>query len=172
MMADRDRIKRAVRRAERKAGDGTEISGTGQTILKQRLPPIAMLVETGEIAQDELQAADEILASFFALTGRLWIRSPSFERIDASSINQVHQMARISVGITRFQRWADVWSVRAKLNSDPMLEVIIAAVVDERPISVIAADIGRSGRGYKIVKNGIVCGLRDYAARAGWITGA
>ena len=53
-----------------------------------------------------------------------------------------------------------------------MLEVIIAAVVDERPISVIAADIGRSGRGYKIVKNGIVCGLRDYAARAGWITGA
>ena len=49
-----------------------------------------------------------------------------------------------------------------------MLSVIWDAVIDERPISIIAQDIDASRH---VARSAIVAGLRHYAARAGLITG-
>jgi hypothetical protein len=49
-----------------------------------------------------------------------------------------------------------------------MLETVWSAVVDERPISVIAEEIGY---GRKRTARAIICGLRHYAVWANMVTG-
>src|ERR1700757_4135608 len=58
------RIKRALRKAERRAGDGTEIGGTGATILKFRGAPLARLADKKRIGSEELRAAEDIAIAF------------------------------------------------------------------------------------------------------------
>jgi hypothetical protein len=58
------RLKRALRKAERHAGDGSAIGGTGATILKLQAPPVARLLDKGRIGTEELRAADEIAIAF------------------------------------------------------------------------------------------------------------
>jgi hypothetical protein len=65
------RMKRALRKAERRAGDGTEIGGTGATILKFRGAPLARLVDKKRIGTEELRAADDIAIAFHAQAGAL-----------------------------------------------------------------------------------------------------
>jgi hypothetical protein len=43
------RLRRALRKAERRAGDGSTIGGTGATILKLLPPPLARLLDKGRI---------------------------------------------------------------------------------------------------------------------------
>src|ERR1700674_5815489 len=63
------RMKRTLRKAERRAGDGAEIGGTGATILKFRGAPLARLVDKNRIGIEELQAADDIAIAFHAQAG-------------------------------------------------------------------------------------------------------
>jgi hypothetical protein len=65
------RLKRALRKAERRAGDGTQIGGTGATILKFRGAPLARLVDKKRIGTEELRAADDITIAFHAQAGAL-----------------------------------------------------------------------------------------------------
>jgi hypothetical protein len=58
------RLKRALRKAERRAGDGSAIGGTGATILKLQPPPLARLLDRGRIGTEEVRAADEIAMAF------------------------------------------------------------------------------------------------------------
>jgi hypothetical protein len=54
---------------------------------------------------------------------------------------------------------------RRARGGDRTLEIVIAAVVDERAFHVIEADVGiRHG----MAARAVIAGLRDYAARAGW----
>src|SRR5258707_15813933 len=54
------RLKRALRKAERRAGDGSDIGGTGATILKLLPAPLARLVDKGRIGTQEIRAANDI----------------------------------------------------------------------------------------------------------------
>jgi hypothetical protein len=66
--------------------------------------------------------------------------------------------------VSRYKRWAHHWSARAR-HGDRTLEIVIAAVVDERAFHTIEADVGiRHG----MAARSVVAALRDYAARAGW----
>jgi hypothetical protein len=58
------RLKRALRKAERRAGDGSAIGGTGATVLKLQPPPLARLLDKGRIGTEEMRAADEIAVAF------------------------------------------------------------------------------------------------------------
>ena len=58
------RLKRALRKAERRAGDGTVIGGTGATILKLQAPPVGRLLDKGRIGTEEVRAADDIAVAF------------------------------------------------------------------------------------------------------------
>jgi hypothetical protein len=67
------RLKRALRKAERRAGDGSDIGGTGATILKLLPAPLARLLDKGRIGTEEVRAADDIAIAFHAQAGALSI---------------------------------------------------------------------------------------------------
>ena len=156
------RMKRAIRKAERRAGDGTEIGGTGATILKFLPAPLVRLLEKKRIGTEEVRAADDIAVAFHAQAGALMIKPPSLDKRDATY--QGHEPGWIIDAVARYKRWATHWSARAR-DGDRTLEIVIAAVIDERAFHVIEADVGvRHG----LVARVVIAALRDYAARAGW----
>jgi hypothetical protein len=79
------RMKRALRKAERRAGDGTEIGGTGATVLKFLPPPLVRLAEKKRIGTEELRAADDISIAFHAQAGALLIRASGVEQVIATA---------------------------------------------------------------------------------------
>jgi hypothetical protein len=160
------RMQRAIRKAERRAGDGrdigSDIGGTGATILRFRAAPLARLIERQRIGGEEVRAADDITTAFHAQAAAVMIKSPSLEKRDASY--QGREPFRVIDAVARYKPWARYWSQRARLG-DRTLEIIVAAIVDERAFHVIEADAGiRHGLAARVT----IAGLRDYAARAGW----
>ncbi len=156
------RLKRTIRKAERRTGDGIDIGGTGATILKFLPAPLVRLVEKQRIGTEELRAADDIALAFHAQAGALMLKSPSLEKRDATYHGR--EPAWIIDAVARYKRWAQHWSARAR-RGDRTLEIVIAAVIDERAFYRIESDIGiRHGLAAQVV----VAGLRDYAARAAW----
>jgi hypothetical protein len=133
------RMKRALRKAERRAGDGTEIGGTGATVLKFLPPPLVRLVEKKRIGTEELRAADDISIAFHAQAGALLIKPPSLEKRDATYHGR--ESAWVIDAVLRYKHWARHWSARAR-RGDRTLEIVISAVIDERAFHVIEADVG------------------------------
>jgi hypothetical protein len=156
------RMKRALRSAERRRGDGGEIGGTGATILKFQGAPLTRLADKQRIGSEEIRAADEIAIAFQAQAGALMIKPPSLEKRDATYNG--HEPAYVIDAISRYKRWARHWSTRVR-HGDKTLEIVIAAVIDERAFHAIERDVGiRHGVAAKVT----IAALRDYAARAGW----
>lgn len=156
------RLKRAIRKAERRSGDGHEIGGTGATILRFRAAPLARLIEKQRIGAEEIRAADDIAMAFHAQAAAVMIKSPSLEKRDATYHGS--EPVWIIDAVSRYKRWARHWSQRAR-HGDRTLEILIAAVIDERAFHSIEADVGiRHGMAARVV----IAGLRDYAARAAW----
>jgi hypothetical protein len=155
-------LKRAIRKGERRSGDGNEIGGTGATILRFLAAPLVRLIEKKRIGTEEVRAADDIALAFHAQAGALMIKSPSLEKRDATYHGR--EPVWIIDAVSRYKRWARHWSQRSR-HGDRTLEIVIAAVVDERAFHIIEADIGiRHGMAARVV----IAALRDYAARAGW----
>ncbi len=155
-------LQRAVRKAERRSGDGREVGGTGATILRFRAAPLVRLIEKQRIGSEEVRAADDMKTAFHAQAGAVMIRSPSLEKRDASY--QGREPMRVIDAVSRYKPWARHWSQRARLG-DRMLEIIIAVIIDERAFHIIETDAGiRHGMAARVT----IAGLRDYAARAGW----
>jgi hypothetical protein len=156
------RLQRAIRNAERRSGDGREIGGTGATILRFRAAPLVRLIEKQRIGSEEVRAADDMATAFHAQASAVMIRSPSLEKRDASY--QGREPVRVIDAVSRYKPWARHWSQRARLG-DRSLEIVVAAIIDERAFHVIEADAGiRHGMAARVT----IAGLRDYAARAGW----
>lgn len=131
-------------------------------------PPVARLVESKRIGAEELQAAQEIEMAFMAISGGLFMKPQNMEKVDGGRGNPdwPHKLAVI---VGQYQDWANFWSDRRKQHLDHTLEITIAAVIDERHVRPIAEDLGFSE---KKVKDAIVGGLRDYAARTNTVTGS
>jgi len=164
------RMLRAVRKVEADArAENTQDTGTGQTIIKlaRHQPPLRSLVESGKIGAVELQAADEIALAVSAVSMRGTLSAALLERIDHGKSDQ-DWPAHVALAVRNYQRWQVHWSNEWKRTRNPMLSVIWDAVIDERPISIIAQDIDTSRH---VARRAIVAGLRHYAARAGLITG-
>lgn len=160
------RMQRAIRKAERRAGDGQDnagcIGGTGATILRFRAAPLTRLIERRRIGGEEVRAADDIATAFHAQAAAVMIKSPSLEKRDASY--QGREPFRVIDAVARYKPWTRHWSHRARLG-DRTLEIVVAAVIDERAFHIIEADVGlRHG----LAARATIAGLRDYAARAGW----
>jgi hypothetical protein len=156
------RMKRAIRKAERRAGDGSELGGTGATILKFLPAPLARLADKQRIGSEEIRAADDIAIAFHAQAGALMLRPPSLEKRDATYHG--HDSAWVVDAVSRYKRWAQHWSARARAG-DRTLDIVVATVIDERAFHVVEADVGiRHGIAARVV----IAALRDYAARAGW----
>lgn len=168
------RILREVRKAETAAlasarqtikGE-VEDAGTGFTIIKLSASPIRRLLERGRIGAEELRAAEEIVLAFQSMTSALWVRPQTLERRDRSYHGN-YEPAAVVDAMARYKAFAAHWSTQAR-HGCPLLAILIEAIVDERGLREIEADRRlRNGRASQIV----VGGLRDYAARSGWVTG-
>ena len=155
-------IKRAARQAELASATGA----TGYTLLRHTHGPIERLVRAKAIGPEELQAAHEIDVAFMAIAGSLLLKSADLERVDRGTGGP--EPAWLVDAQRRYRVWAGAWSVATKQHGDRTLEVVIAAVVDERSLEAIELDVGlRHGTAKRMIANG----LRDYAIRAGWLRG-
>src|SRR5262249_23312365 len=105
-------LKRTIRKAERRSGEGREIGGTRATVLRFRAAPLVRLIEKKRIGTEEIRAADEITKTFHAQAGAVMIRSPSLEKRDASYHGR--EPAWIIDAVSRYKRWARHWSQRAQ----------------------------------------------------------
>lgn len=153
------RIKHLVSQAEKKSKTGA----SGFTLLRFIAKPIAKLVDEKKIGPIEYMAAQEFFSAFNVITGALWIRPQQLERRDPAY--GTHEPVSLIEAQKRYRAFVDHWSRRAKLG-DLTLSILVAAVVDERPFYVIEDDLGiRHGK----AREAIIRGLRDYAARAGFV---
>jgi hypothetical protein len=137
--------------------------GTGETIIKLKQAPVGFLIDKKRIGSEERQAADEISLAFFTLSSRLMVRGIDYDRVDGGRGSDAPWAVRTAKAVGNYHAFANVWSARHKQYADPTLEIIIAAVIDERHIRGIAQDMGFDPRR---IERAIVHGLRDYAARA------
>lgn len=162
------RMLREVRKAERTAGDGAEISGTGFTALKYREPTISRLISSGKIGHEELRAIAEIEAVYEHLCSKLILRGASLgERLDR---RQPHMPTWfLDAYFERYKPWASEWSNRRKTHNDHTLEIIFDILFSQRT----GKDIDRE-RGWRngLAMQAFLGGIRDYAAMGGWVSGA
>jgi hypothetical protein len=133
--------------------------------MRLRGGPLASLIDRKKIGPAELTAAQDIDRAFSALTLGIGFKPISLERNDRGG--DTNWPAATIDAVRRFQKWSGFWSDRKK-RGDKSLPICIAAVIDERSLSGIEDDEGvRNGTAGKVVARM----LRDYAARAGWVTG-
>jgi len=164
------RMLRTVRKVEAAAREATAGDpGTGFTVLRmaRNQPPLRTLLDARRIGPDELRAAEQIELAWLSITTGGRLVAASLERTIHGDSNKPWPIETV-LAVRNYQQWANFWSAEHKRNRSPMLEVIWSAVIDERPISVIAADIGH---GRARTARAIICGLRHYAAHARLITG-
>lgn len=170
------RLMRAVRKAEtsefdRKRAtikDAVEDVGTGQTILKMRKRPIPSLVDDGKLDPECMGAAQEIETAYTALTVGLFCRSINYDRVDNGRGGVADWPHRVALAVKRYQEFAKVWTQRNADYGDPTLELLIDAIYED--ISIHALRFRYHCRHQKI-ERAIICGLRDYAARSGLVSG-
>ena len=165
------RILRDVAIAETAARtDSGQDSGTGYTIIKlsRHQPPLATLVAKNAIGATELQAADQIALAAFSVASGGILRAVDLTKTTRGRQNDSPWPAHVALAVRTYQNWQRHWTHERHCTGNPMLEVIWSAVVDERPISVIAQEIGH---GRHKTARAIVCGLRHYAAWAKMVTG-
>lgn len=134
--------------------------------LKLKGSPMALLIEKASAKGEELQAAQDIEQAWFALAGALMFKPLTMEKTSPS--RKPDWSPRICQSVEQYQAWANHWSVRRKTHLDHTLECVISAVIDQRPIRTIAGDLGFD---FRKIERAVLGGLRDYAARAGWVDG-
>lgn len=172
-------VMRAVRKAEADAlsqkrsdiRDAVEDTGTGFTILKYRKKPIEILSDKGKISSIELGAADGISRAYYLIVSRLKIGGMTLDRVDCSRPTEEERLKRLKRDAARielYQGFANIWTKRNKDYGDPTLEIVIDAVIYEMSLNAIW-----SKHGYRLarIEKALIGGLRDYAARAGFVTG-
>ena len=164
---DLGKIKRTVRKAARAVPGMAEASP--YTVVKLRPSPVGRLFDDGKISSDEIGAAGHIEKAFHAIAARLMVKGQTFERVDSSPRVDAPWPAIVARSIGHYQAFANHWSRRARAYGDPMLEIIVACVVFQRPVWDVADDVGYARRRVELA---LIAGLRDFAARAGLVTGA
>lgn len=165
------RMLREVRKVEAEAREATGgDGGTGFTVLRMHRyqPPLRTLVDAHKIGATELQAAEQITQAVFAISVKGRLAAAMLEHISHGRQGDNPWPAKVALAVRNYQTWQNHWSAEWKRTRNPMLDVIWSAVIDERPISVIAQEINR---GRARTERGIIWGLRHYAAWANMVTG-
>lgn len=157
-------MKRELRLEAARSGAGNPL-----TSIKLKLhpgAPIERLRKNGKIGPVEITASEEMEMACRVITAGLVMRGPTMERVDRS--NGGDEPAPIVDAVARYQRWCAHWAKRL-VAGDRTLRCVQAAVIEGR----WCRDIDRQlGQRHGLAQRAVVWGLRDYAVRAGWITGS
>lgn len=147
------------------AKDAPESGGTKLTTIRVEQNPIATLLARKKIGGEELMAAQDIELAVMAIAGASMFKPLTMEKSDRSHIAKDWPKTTADA-VERYQHFANHWSKRKKQSGDPMLEVVYSAVVDQWTMRTIGSDLGYH---HSKIERAVICGLRDYAARAGWL---
>lgn len=164
-------MKRALRKAER---DGLEAkqrtipdevsdAGTGATIIRLSKSPMERLLNAKEVGHEEKMAADELCRVIHALHMGLGFGQPKMERADKSHAG--NEPPWFIDAYARYKAFGNHWSALQKLG-DHTWRIVFDAVWDERPLHILESELGLK---HGAAKKALIAGLRDYAARAGWV---
>ena len=159
------RMKRLARKAERTDGGGRTIGGTGFTVLRLTKSPMERLLSAPrpEIGREEVMAADELSRVIHALHMGLGFGQPKMERADKSHTG--NEPPWFIDAYARYKAFGNHWSAMQKLG-DHIWRIVFDAVWDERPFHILESELGLK---HGAAKKALIAGLRDYAARAGWV---
>lgn len=125
-------------------------------VRKLRGSPLAWLAARGGIRGEEMRAVDDVALAF--LEGLPMIPP----RTGGSSAGVSGDAAEAQ---RRYRNFAGYWSHRAKFG-DPTLSILIAIVVDHQPFESVEQETCVPPGKAAVA---VLAGLRDYAARAGWV---
>jgi hypothetical protein len=129
------------------------------TLARRRRPPLETMRAGKHIGPEEFRAAEAIATVWFVLTSGLWIKPLNMEKRDKGYGSYESQSAIDEE--RRYRAWATA------LAGKGVLPVVIDAIVEEHPFTMIEQiHTLAPGNGMRTVKRG----LRDYAARAGWVS--
>jgi hypothetical protein len=140
------------------------MAGKTLTELRKARSPIEVLINTYKIGAEELAAVDDIKTAFNAVAGAGMIKSASLE---LRSPGRQADWSKMTAGsVENYRKWADFWSGRRTFG-DRTADIVVRAIVHEHSFRSLEAEYGiKHGRGAVIAQRG----LRDYAARSGWVT--
>jgi hypothetical protein len=127
--------------------------------------PIGALIEARQARGEEIMAASEIETAVRAVAAGTMIKPGTWERVDGGRVPPEWD-AKTVRAVQQYKSWANHWSNMAKRHADHLLHCVYAAVIEQRPVRAVAEDLGF---GHRRVARAVVAGLRDYAARAGWV---
>jgi hypothetical protein len=137
----------------------------GKTLLELRKAsgPMEALIMNHDIAGEEMMAIMDIEMAMMALSGAGMIKPVSLE---LKSSGKKGEWSKVTAdAVENYVAWANFWSAR-QTYCDHTSEIVVRAVVHGHAFRVIERDVGiGTGRGAVIC----VRGLRDYAARSGWV---
>lgn len=150
------KLKRFVRTVELEDATGA----TGYTRIKFCCKPIARMVDNHDIGPEEHWAAKDIDLAWQAISGALTYKSPYSEKIDRGYVE--YTPASVIDAVTRYKAFARHWS-KLRAWGDRTFEIVIAVVIDERPLDNIEVELNLYRGKAKMV---VIAGLRDYAARS------
>lgn len=145
--------------------DGHPTGATRLTAIRLRGSPVAFLLNEKAIGGEEFMAAQDIELAFTAISGAVGFKPLTMERVDGGQ--HPDWPDKTIKAVSRYKAYADHWSMRKK-RGDPTLSIVIMAVIDQRPFAHIGADYRIKNAKAQTV---VIRALRDYAARAGWVSG-
>jgi hypothetical protein len=140
------------------------MAGRVLTEIRKSSGPMEALINGRKIGGEELMAIQDIETAINAMAGAGMIRPVSLE-IKSAGMRRDWSKS-IEDSVENYRHWADFWSKR-RTYGDRTSEIVVRAVVHGHAFGLIERDSGiQHGRGAVIA----VRGLRDYAARAGWVS--
>jgi hypothetical protein len=137
----------------------------GKTLLELRRSngPMEALIVGKKITGEEMMAIIDIETAMNALSGAGMIKPVSLELKSAGKKGDWSKLT--SDAVENYRHWADFWSGR-RTYGDRTSEIVIRSVVHMHSFRTIALDVGKDRETCTRIA---VRGLRDYAARAGWV---
>lgn len=144
---------------------------TAETSRKRRRDAIKSLHYAGDLRDEHVAAADEILEVWTGLGRALFARSQSYYRVDTSTTLQIDRMTeREAILYRRFYKpWADEMSaVAVGGERRSLLELVIDVVQDNRNLGEIERDFRmQNGRGKKLLRKALerYCEINGTLAR-------
>lgn len=147
------------------AKDAPEAGGTKLTTIRVEQNPIATLLAKRKIGGEEFMAAQDIELAIMAIAGASMFKPLTMEKSDRSHM-AADWPRKTCDAVARYRTFANHWSARKKQSGDPMLSIVYSAVVDQWTMRTIGSDLGYH---HSKIERAVICGLRDYAGRAGWL---
>lgn len=158
-----NRIAGATAARKRIKAINAAMAGRSLAEIRKSSGPMEALINSHKISTEELMAVMDIEKAMMALAGAGMIKPMSIELKSAGKKRDWSRMT--SDAVQNYIAWANFWSAR-RTYGDRTAEIVVRVVIHGQSFREIAQDVGKDRETCPRIA---VRGLRDYAARSGWV---